>query len=240
MKYIKDLSDGFAFKWDELIDWDTRWKIDSQNLRKIIEEFAKDKRGMIIDLATGTGVDLIYLIKSGYNVAGVDGSPDMLKVAKSNLKKFDLAEVEIQLWDWTNSENLPFKEKTSLSFCMGNSFACLLSQSDREKSLKNFYDMLSDGGVLILDHRNYETIVNSDTSLLGAARYYGSECQISKNLCKPGLAIFDYKFEEGTYSLTMSPVFIDELLAGAKLAGFELVRTIEEKDVFYTHIFKKV
>jgi hypothetical protein len=38
----------------------------------------------------------------------------------------------------------------------------------------------------------------------------------------------------------MSPVFIDELLAGAKLAGFELVRTIEEKDVFYTHIFKKV
>ena len=48
--------------------------------------------------------------------------------------------------------------------CMGNSFAHLPdfdgNQSGHFKAIQNFYNMLRPGGILIIDHRNYDHIVS--------------------------------------------------------------------------------
>ena len=43
--------------------------------------------------------------------------------------------------------------------CMGNSFAHLHDIESQYKAIQNFYDFLRPGGILIIDHRNYEYIL---------------------------------------------------------------------------------
>lgn len=47
--------------------------------------------------------------------------------------------------------------------CMGNSFAHLPDffgdQRDQRRAIQNFYSLIRPGGTLIIDHRNYDTII---------------------------------------------------------------------------------
>ena len=58
------------------------------------------KKGPVLDVACGTGRHMIPLLKSGYEVTGVDLSSGMLKVLKMKLKKNKLNGVVLNQKDF--------------------------------------------------------------------------------------------------------------------------------------------
>merc|ERR1719429_850072 len=98
----------------------------------------KEKNAVtIMDAACGTGVDSVMLIEEGNWLT---------------LKK----DVPVPGFGF------------DAIICMGNSFPNLMDEEgdlrNQKIAIKNFYDMLKPGGILIIDHRNYDYILKHGKS----------------------------------------------------------------------------
>ena len=101
----------------------------------------------ILDAGTGTGKILKRIAKlnpDGYN-AGIDLSPDMLKVARKNLQKtgsrYELFEASVY--------ELPFNDN-KFDILLSNYVLDLLPEEDFKKILMEFRRVLNDGGILLV------------------------------------------------------------------------------------------
>ena len=60
--------------------------------------------------------------------------------------------------------------------CLGNSFAHMLdhdgTQENQKTAIKNFYSQLRPGGLLIIDHRNYDAMLKLGRAPAGKNVYY--------------------------------------------------------------------
>lgn len=120
----------------------------------------------ILDVACGTGVDSRMLVAAGFHVTSCDLSDNMLQKARETKAKKNLKNWEIHQADWCKlSEQLGPEVKRDFDavICMGNSFAHLPDELDKQEkqhlAISNFREMLKPGGVLIIDHRNFDYIV---------------------------------------------------------------------------------
>jgi len=176
-------ADGVAAKvWEIYIgDKNSRTESYQQFLGKILHDHGCRS---ILDVACGTGVDSIMLLEHGFQITSVDASDRMLKYAlkerwnRRNEPAFDKWEIEEANW-LTLPEDI---HKPGSGFdaviCLGNSFAHLPDSTgdlrDIKKALRNFFEMLKPGGILIIDHRNYDYIL--DTGKTPAKNiYYNSK-----------------------------------------------------------------
>lgn len=128
----------------------------------------------VLDAACGTGVDSIMLLEEGFRVTSSDASDKMLKVAyKTRWER----RKETMFEDWTIEEAnwltlqehiTPPEDGFDALICMGNSFAHLHAnngdQTDQRRSIENFYSMLKPGGILVIDHRNYDYILKNGSA----------------------------------------------------------------------------
>ena len=130
----------------------------------------------VLDLACGTGLDSAMLVEEGYTVTSTDAGESFLKYAREtrwqrrNEPGFE--NWQIGFGDWLDLKNC---EKTvkhpeegyDALICIGNSFCCLPDfeggLKTPKKALSNFNDLLKPGGVLILDHRNYDYVIRNYT-----------------------------------------------------------------------------
>ncbi|KAJ0062763.1 hypothetical protein NL108_004388, partial [Boleophthalmus pectinirostris] len=130
-------------------------------------------------------IDSIMLVEEGFNMTSVDASDKMLKYAlKARWERrkepaFDQWVIEEANW-LTLPEDL---QKPGDGFdaviCLGNSFAHLPDfkgdQSDHKLALLNIASMVRPGGVLIIDHRNYDYILETGKAPQGKNIYYKSD-----------------------------------------------------------------
>ncbi|KAK7017078.1 hypothetical protein SK128_027486, partial [Halocaridina rubra] len=165
---LKDqYADGTAAKLWELYIGDKNQR--TQIYRDFIVSLLREKKCKnILDAACGTGVDSIMLLEDGFKMTSVDLSDKMLKYA---LKTRWNRRKEAAFDDWVIEEanwlTLPEDIKGSGSFdavvCLGNSFAHLPDitgdQSEHRLALRNFAEMVKPGGILVIDHRNYDYII---------------------------------------------------------------------------------
>lgn len=106
----------------------------------------------VLDMGCGTGELAILLDDAGYQVTGVDISEEMLIIARdkaiNNGKKID----------FINDDMRSFKtdKKFDLITCFFDTINHLLTVEDLEIALKNLYENLYDGGILIYDIVNRE------------------------------------------------------------------------------------
>jgi glycine/sarcosine N-methyltransferase len=139
--------------FDLMVSRDKRLKNEAPFFKKLFEE---NKVKKILDLACGTGHHSIFFAKSGYGVTGVDLSEKMLQIARKNAKgvsgvrfvKGGFLDVYPKL-----------KDKFDAVICLGNSLPHLLSKKDLKKTLRNIYNLLNPGGILVLQNRNYDKIL---------------------------------------------------------------------------------
>lgn len=141
----------------------------------LIDQLKKRNCKSILDAACGTGVDSIMLLEEGFTVTSVDASDKMLKQAhktrwaRRKEDKFD--EWVIDEANWLHLENdlnkeghIPKDGGFDALICMGNSFAHLPdfegNQREHEMAINNFYKLLKPGGILMIDHRNYDYILD--------------------------------------------------------------------------------
>jgi glycine/sarcosine/dimethylglycine N-methyltransferase len=234
---------GFVEKWDELIDWDARAKSEGQFFIDVLRPRGKES---VLDVATGTGFHSVRLTEAGFDVLSVDGSAAMLAKAFENGRKRGLILKTVQA-DWREL-NRCIHGKYDAIICLGNSFTHLHDELDRRKALAEFYAALRHDGILILDQRNYDEML--DHGFTSKHRYYycGDQVTAEPEYIDDGLARFKYTFTDGCeYTLNMFPLRKNYVRRLLREAGFESVRTYgdfqetyqENEPDFFIHVAEK-
>lgn len=242
-KYVEEYIHQFVEKWDELIDWDARRNGEGTFF---IEELKKHKKRKVLDVATGTGYHSVNLLESGFEVWSADGSPVMLAKAFENAKKRGLILRTLHAdWRWLNRD---VHGRFDAIICLGNSFTHLFDENDRRKTLAEFYSALKHDGILIIDHRNYDSILDKGFSSKHTYYYAGKRVRAAPDYIDDGLARFKYVFPDDTeYFLNMFPLrkqYVKKLLcevgfqAITTYADFEEDEKTDDPD-FYIHIAEK-
>jgi ubiquinone/menaquinone biosynthesis C-methylase UbiE len=99
-------------------------------------------------LACGYGRFTIPLASQGYNIRGIDISPNLIKEAKLRAKKNNLT-IDFKLGDM---RKLPYKDKSfDAIICMWSAFSELTKELDQVKSLKEMLRVLNEGGIALLE-----------------------------------------------------------------------------------------
>nr|XP_048301290.1 glycine N-methyltransferase [Myodes glareolus] len=150
----------------------------------------------VLDVACGTGVDSIMLVEEGFSVTSVDASDKMLKYAlkerwnRRQEPAFDKWVIEEANW-LTLDKDMPAGDGFDAVICLGNSFAhlpdCKGDQSEHRLALKNIASMVRPGGLLVIDHRNYDHILSTGCAPPGKNIYYKSD--LTKDITTSVLAV---------------------------------------------------
>jgi sarcosine/dimethylglycine N-methyltransferase len=240
LEYIQ----GFVHKWDELIDWEAR--ADSEGdffISRLKERGAK----RVLDVATGTGFHSVQLLKAGFEVVSVDGSAEMLSHAFKNGRDHGMVLRTIHAdWRWLCRD---VHAKFDAVVCLGNSFTHLFHEKDRRKALAEFYSVLKHDGVLILDQRNYDSILDDGFNSKHIYYYCGEDVRAEPEFVDDGLARFKYSFPDGSeYHLNMCPIRKDYISDLMKEVGFTDVKTFgdfketyhQSEPDFFIHFAEKL
>ena len=238
-EYVRD----FVDLWDELIDWDARAESEGQFF---IEQLKARGKHKVLDVAAGTGFHSVQLLKAGFDVTSVDGNAQMLVKAFDNAKERGLILSSVHAdWRWLNKD---IHYKYDAIICLGNSFTHLHDENDRRRALAEFYAALKHDGILILDQRNYDTILDHGFSTKHKYYYCGDQVSAEPVHMDDGLARFCYSFPDGSkHYLNMFPLRKNYTRQLMKDAGFQKIKTYgdfqetyqESEPDFFVHIAEK-
>lgn len=241
--YTDEYVRGFVEKWDELIDWDQRWEAEGDFF---IEQLRSRGVRRVLDVATGTGFHSARLLEAGFQVVSADGSPYMLAKAFENGRARGHVLRTVQAdWRWLNRD---VNGRFDAVICLGNSFTHLFSERDRRKALAEFYSALAHDGVLILDQRNYDSILDNGFSSKHKYYYCGEKVSAEPEHVDEGLARFQYSFDDGSvYHLNMFPLRKDYTRGLMHDVGFQQIDTYgdfmetyrEDEPDFFVHVASK-
>ncbi|HVX46011.1 MAG TPA: methyltransferase domain-containing protein [Mycobacteriales bacterium] len=220
--YVEEYVKGFVEKWDELIDWRKRYESEGRFFIDLLKS-----RGVrsVLDVATGTGFHSVRLIEEGFETTSADGSSEMLAKAFENAKNYGghiLRTVHAD-WRWLNRD---VHEEFDAVICLGNSFTHLFSERDRRKALAELYAVLKHDGILIIDQRNYDSILDSGFSSKHTYYYCGEAVTAEPEYVDEGLARFRYSFpDKSQYHLNMFPLRKDYVRRLLREVGFQRIET---------------
>jgi glycine/sarcosine N-methyltransferase len=139
----------------------------SENLLEgILETLPPGAR--VLDSACGIGADAMALARSGFNVTASDGSAGMVAEARRRFQRSGLA-IDVTQSRWQDLPQLvpgPFE----LVLCLGNSMVHTATRSNMISSLEGIKQVLSPGGFLVLDSRNWEYLYESRPRIITRPR----------------------------------------------------------------------
>lgn len=219
--YKEEYIHNFVQKWDQLIDWNARAESEGKFFVEQLKERGAHK---VLDVATGTGFHSVRLKSAGFEVVSADGSAEMLYRAFENGKRRGHVLRTVQAdWRWLNRD---VHGKFDAVVCLGNSFTHLFDENDRRKALAEFYAALRHDGVLILDQRNYDSILDLGYSSKHTYYYCGENVKVRPTHIDEGLARFTYSFpDDSEFHLNMFPLrknYVRQLMAEV---GFQNIET---------------
>ncbi|MGJ3233085.1 MAG: class I SAM-dependent methyltransferase [Oceanicaulis sp.] len=241
--YVEEYVRGFVDKWDDLIDWEARAKSEGQFFIDLLKERGKET---VLDAACGTGFHSVQLLNAGFQVTSCDGSAEMLAKAFENGRARGLILNTVHAdWRWLNRD-LPGKYDAIV--CLGNSFTHLHDERDRRRTLAEFYAALKHDGILIMDQRNYDAILDKGFSSKHKFYYCGDQVSAEPEYVDEHLARFKYEFPDGSkYHLNMYPLRKNYVIDLMRQVGFTQVKTYgdfqerydEAEPDFYIHVAEK-
>ena len=238
-QYVK----SFVEKWDELIDWDARAESEGQFFIDVLKSRGKKT---VLDVATGTGFHSVQLLKAGFEVVSSDGSAEMLTMAFENARKRGLV-LKTAHADW-RTLNRDLHGKYDAIICLGNSFTHLFKELDRRRALAEFYAALKHDGILILDQRNYDAILDVGFKTKHKYYYCGDKVSAEPEYVDDTLARFKYSFPDGSiHHLNMFPLrkkYVRKLMTDASFQRVktygDFQETFDDHDPdFFIHVAEK-
>lgn len=108
----------------------------------LINKYKKSKGNRLLDVACGTGSHLFYFKKRFYG-EGIDLNKNLIKIAKN--KNPDL---KFKIEDM---RNFKINKKFDIITILFSSIAYLKNKNEINKTLKNVYNHLATGGILIIE-----------------------------------------------------------------------------------------
>lgn len=105
------------------------------------------------------------MLKQGTNIIGNDYDPAFIEQTSQLLESVGQSTLIIPS-NWKELKKNHGEEEYDGAYLIGNSLTYLSEESDRELALKEIYDSLKPGGVLILDSRNYDKMLDNKDWIL--------------------------------------------------------------------------
>lgn len=115
------------------------------------------KPGRVLDAAAGSGYETLLLSKYGMDVTANEIDPAWNTILKERTKAAGVP-VEIYQYDWRKLSDSLQPLYTAV-VAVGNSLCMVIGKSQRERSIKEFYKVLKPNGKLIIDERNFDSII---------------------------------------------------------------------------------
>jgi len=241
--YQAEYAKSFVEKWDDLIDWNGRRESEGEFFIEILRQHGARK---ILDVATGTGFHSVQLLKAGFEVTSVDGSPTMLAKAFENAREHGHILRTIQAdWRWLNRD---VHDLYDAVICLGNSFTHLHEDNDRRKALAEYYATLRHDGILVLDQRNYDALLDKEIEPSHKYYYCGEDVSVEPEHVDDTLARFRYSFADGdVFHLNMFPLRKQYVQRLMQEVGFQRVATYgdfqetyrDREPDFFVHVAEK-
>jgi SAM-dependent methyltransferase len=154
---------------------------DTNAKNAVIEKLLKKHQvKTVLDLTCGTGSQVFFLVKLGYEVIGADFSPALLEIARDKAKKEKL-NIRFIDGDMRNIKVGNFDAVITMFNAIGH-----LTKAGFEKAIKNIHKNLKDNGIYIFDIFNLEAMTNnvvSDLSMhlhkkVGDTQIHNVQCSI--------------------------------------------------------------
>ena len=189
----KDQYDAaLACRWDEFIDWQARAQAEQSFFQNRLKEAGAQS---VLDAACGTGFHTVALAKAGFSVVASDLSPAMVRQTTRACRAHRV-DVEVRQADWRHLSDAMHKRFDSV-VVLGNSFTHLLAYRDRLLALQQFRKTLRPGGLLVIDSRNYDKMLETARPFTGDFYYCGRTVTCTPIIVTPDRIRFRYDFQDG-------------------------------------------
>jgi glycine/sarcosine N-methyltransferase len=156
-EFYERLSDSY----DQMISWPTRIGTEGTFFKRIVSDY---KLKSSLDVACSTGFHVIMLRRLGLDAVGIDASPKMIEKARANSVTCGVT-VEYILGDVTTMSKR-FSEGFDLITCLGDTISHLKPRQDVKKAFQEVYKCLNPGGLFVLQARNYDHILKTQTRFM--------------------------------------------------------------------------
>lgn len=218
--YREEYQPSFVAKWDELIDWDRRAAGEGGFYEDLLRNAGCER---ILDAAAGTGYHSVQLRKAGFDVLAADGAPEMVAKTRDNAEALGV-ELPVQQADWRSLDQ-DVDGSFDAVLCLGNAFTHLFSEEERVVVLEEFRKVLNDGGLVVIDQRNYDAILDQGFSSKHQYYYCGEDVDARPEVITDEYVRFRYSFRDGSvHHLTLYPLRQDHLSKLLKSTGFDNIR----------------
>lgn len=129
----------------------------SESINKLIETILKKYNvKTVLDLTCGTGSQVFWLAKRGYDVVGSDINPKMLNIAKDKAKKQKL-DINFIKGDMRTTKAGKFDAVVTIFNAIGH-----LTKGDFEKAMRNIHENLNEKGIFVFDIFNLNYLLKDD------------------------------------------------------------------------------
>ncbi len=184
MSQLKRNFQKYAYYYDILYR-SKPYKKECDFVEKIFKKYSRRKINSIFDLGCGTGSHDLILAKRGYSVAGVDLSPDLIKIAKRKAKKNKL-KINFKEGDL---RTVKLNKKFDAVILLFNVINFQTTNQDIIFAFKTISKHLKRGGLCIFDFWSGSAVLNKKPEKRLKIVEIGNEKIIK--ITEPTLNIFD-------------------------------------------------
>lgn len=221
-QYLAEYDGSFVARWDRLVGWEARARSEGDFFIELLREAGARR---VLDAATGSGFHAVSLAQAGFDVVATDGSAAMVEQARRNLAERDL-DVRAEVADWRGLDAVVGTGFDAV-LCLGNSLGHLFAEDDLDAAVRGFAGVLKPGGLLLLDQRNYDAVL--DGTLPTKRQTYccvGENSSVDLERTREGHVRIVYGLDGGTFtrSIETHPWRRARIRRAMTDAGFEGLR----------------
>lgn len=149
----------------------------------VFSRYCEKKPELVLDLGCGTGALTIPMAKRGYDMTGIDISPEMLDIARERTEKEGMEKNSI-LWLCQDMRNFELYGTVDAVYAANDAVNYLLSSKDLDAAFSLIHNYLIPDGVLVFDFstkgkfvRRYsgDIIVEDEGLYCGWQNYYNEK-----------------------------------------------------------------
>ena len=228
------LYDAFSEDYDRFVNWEGRLNVEMQFIG---DQLSSVGARSVLDAACGTGMHALALADSGFSVTGADISAGMIDQARANAasREQDVRFVVAGFGELAERVGGQF----DALICLGNSLPHLLTAGDLVGALTDFARVLRPGGLLLIQNRNFDMVLEQRERWMSPQAYQesGQEWIFVRfyDFDADGLLTFnvmtlrrrdDGAWQQRATATRLWPMRRDELATALEAGSFEDIRCL--------------
>lgn len=151
--------DVFSNDYDRFVNWPARLAYELPFIITQIKSVADSVK--ILDAACGTGMHAIALKQKGFYVVGADISVGMIEKSRQNAAKVGV-DIRFEPAGFGDLAHTFGENQYDVVLCLGNSLPHVLTTQLLETTIRDFYECLRPGGMLLIQNRNFNMVMEQN------------------------------------------------------------------------------